>query len=106
MNEYIFYTDEGYTAAPDRTAEVENCQVLGRAEGSSPGEALKNLLSENPWINDAGFDISRIYTGQLLSGEQRKDILSLLNCLKTNGPGTRPDGNIRIGDIIKKLETV
>lgn len=29
MNEYIFYTDEGYTEGPNEDLPVENCQMLG-----------------------------------------------------------------------------
>jgi len=30
MNEYIFYTNEGYTESPIEDMAVENCQMLGR----------------------------------------------------------------------------
>lgn len=33
MNEYIIYTTEGHTIAPNENVEVENCQVLGCATG-------------------------------------------------------------------------
>lgn len=55
MNEYIIYTTEGYTIAPNENVEVENCQVLGRALGNNPDEAKDNLLKDNPWIIKAGF---------------------------------------------------
>ena len=41
MNEYIIYTLEGYTIAPNESIEVENCQVLGFANGSNIDEAVK-----------------------------------------------------------------
>ena len=34
MSEYIFYTTEGFTQAPNGN-NVENCQVLGRAFGKN-----------------------------------------------------------------------
>ncbi len=60
MNEYIFYTTEGQTYAPNDSIEVENCQVLGTANGSNESEAQENLLNENPWITEAGFEAQRI----------------------------------------------
>ena len=44
MNEYIFYTTEGYTYPPKEDMEIENCQVLGRAYGETAKEAKVNLL--------------------------------------------------------------
>ena len=35
MNEYIIYTAEGYTIAPNENVEVENCQMLGCTYGNS-----------------------------------------------------------------------
>ena len=55
MNEYIFYTPEGFTTAPNENVEVENCQVLGTAKGKDKVEAKENLLKENPWIIEADF---------------------------------------------------
>ena len=49
MGTYIFYTLGGRTESPDGQ-EVENCQLLGEANGENAGEALSQLLSENPWI--------------------------------------------------------
>ena len=41
MNEYIIYTTEGYTEAPNENVEIENCQVLGRVSGDNQENALK-----------------------------------------------------------------
>lgn len=65
MNEYIFYTSEGYTEAPNENVEVENCQVLGIANGKDKVEAQENLLKENPWIVEAGFAPSEFVIRQL-----------------------------------------
>ena len=35
MNEYIFYTTEGQTLAPNVDYTIENCQVLGFAKGDN-----------------------------------------------------------------------
>lgn len=55
MAEYIFYTAEGYTQAPNGN-DIENCQLLGRAYGDNTNQALDNLLKENPWIIEHGYD--------------------------------------------------
>jgi hypothetical protein len=65
MNEYIFYTPEGYTSAPIEGIEIENCQMLGTAIGKDENEAKNNLLEDNPWIIEAGFDPSRFYHRRL-----------------------------------------
>ncbi len=55
MNHYLLYTTEGTTIAPNPDVDVDNCQVLGRASGHTPQEAIGRLLRENPWIARAGF---------------------------------------------------
>ncbi len=80
MGEYIFYTIEGFTQSPYGT-EVENSQVLGRAFGKNKEDAKLNFLKENPWIKDAGFDISHIIVKQLLTEEQKIDIKAVVDYL-------------------------
>lgn len=65
MNEYIFYTTEGYTIAPDDSYEVDNCQVLGFALGETEEEAKRNLLEQNKWIVEAGFSPCSIISRQV-----------------------------------------
>lgn len=67
MNEYIFYTPEGYTTAPNEDVEVEICQMLGTAKGKDEHEAKKTLLKENPWIIKAGFNPSEFMIRQLVA---------------------------------------
>ena len=67
MNEYIIYTTEGHTIAPNENVEVENCQVLGCARGTTPEEAKANLLKDNPWITEAGFRRSEFIARQIVS---------------------------------------
>lgn len=55
MNEYIFYTTEGHTLAPNIDYDMENCQVLGFAKGDDAQQAEENLLNAYPWITEAGF---------------------------------------------------
>jgi hypothetical protein len=66
MNKYIFYTPEGNTQAPLETIIVNNCQVLGWAFGESAKDAKCNLLKENPWIEEAGYDFAKIKSEQIL----------------------------------------
>ena len=69
MNEYIIYTTEGNTVAPNENIEVENCQVLGIAKGKNKVEAKDNLIKDNPWIIKAGFNKSKFIVRQLLTDE-------------------------------------
>ena len=81
MNEYIIYTTEGYTTAPNEDVEVENCQVLGIAKGKDETEAKNNLLKDNPWISEAGFSQSELIVKQLLTDEERMAIKKILDYL-------------------------
>lgn len=65
MNEYIFYTPEGYTIAPNENIEVENCQLLGIDLGKDENEAKTNLLKHNPWITEAGFNPAKFFNRRL-----------------------------------------
>lgn len=65
MKRYIFVTAEGVTYAPwsistDEAPETENCQMLGIASGENQQEAQENLLKENLWIIEVGFDSDEI----------------------------------------------
>ena len=81
MKEYIIFTTEGQTIAPNEDVEVENCQVLGRARGNNPEEAKDNLLKENPWIAEAGFSRSEFIVEQLITDEERIAIKEVLDYL-------------------------
>lgn len=59
MNQYVFYTEEGYTASP-RGEDVENFQILGFEDGNSAKEALKKLMDRNSWILRTGFNENEI----------------------------------------------
>ena len=89
MNEYIFYTIEGYTCPPKEDKKVENCQVLGRSMGNNIEEAKKKLLYDNSWIIECGFDIDEATCVQLVTDatrslmkqrlEEIEYVISLLN---------------------------
>ena len=106
MNEYIIYTFEGHTSAPKDNIEVENCQVLGRAIGANQKEAQKNLEKDNPWIANAGFDTSKFIVKQILTEEQRADVLALLDCLTIDEQ--QCDANIKscVWDIVNRLKDI
>jgi hypothetical protein len=57
MKKFIFVTPEGNTESPNGK-EIENLQVIGFAEGIDEVEAIKNLLKENLWIWDSGFNVA------------------------------------------------
>jgi len=59
MNEYIFYTPQGFTQDP-RGNDIENCQLLGRAFGKSKSQAMESLLNENTWIINQGYNPNEI----------------------------------------------
>ena len=71
MKEYVFYTHEGVTVPPDGSKVVENCQLLGFAMGTDCDTAKENLLKENAWIEEVGFDPNRI-TGREVVAEKHK----------------------------------
>ena len=66
MKEYIIYTPEGVTVAPNESYLVENCQVLGCAFGNNAIDAVVNLLSKNQWIIKAGFEKDKFIIRQLI----------------------------------------
>jgi hypothetical protein len=65
VKEYIIYTPEGATIAPNEECLVENCQVLGCVLGESPAGAIDTLLRDNPWIIEAGFSRDEFIVRQL-----------------------------------------
>ena len=54
MNNYIFYTDECQTFAPNDEC-INNLQILGFEKGDTQEEALENLYKNNAWIEEYGF---------------------------------------------------
>lgn len=67
MNEYIIYTTEGFAFPPNGTERIDNCQILGRCFGNDEKNACENLIKENPWIIESGFDINNIICKQLMT---------------------------------------
>lgn len=84
MNEYLFYTCEGYTYPPKDDEEVENCQVLGSAFGKDVLEARNHLENDCPWIKNCGFNIEESLSKQIFTDEIKQDIRVVVNYLMDN----------------------
>lgn len=84
MNEYLFYTCEGYTYPPKDDKEVENCQLLGSAYGINVLDARNNLGENCPWIKDCGFNIEETISKQIFTDEIKQDIRAVINYLMDN----------------------
>ena len=80
MKKYIFYTTEGFTQAPDGE-DIENCQLLGCAYGQDKQEAMDNLLTENPWIKERGFEPRKAICAKLATTHNVEDKLSFITGL-------------------------
>ena len=81
MNEYIIFTTEGYTEAPNNNVEVNNCQLLGRTKGKNKEEAINNLLIENAWISECGFSKESFIVEQIVTKEMSADIQKVVEYL-------------------------
>ena len=77
MTDFIFYTTEGFTQDP-KGDDVENCQVIGRTFGDDMDDARNNLLKENPWIEEHGFDADMFIGKELASCKNADKQLSFL----------------------------
>lgn len=80
MKKYIFYTTEGFTQAPDGE-DIENCQLLGCTYGQDKQEAMDNLLTENPWIKERGFEPRKAICAELATTHNAEDKLSFITGL-------------------------
>ena len=59
MDSYIFLTDEGYTFQPDAEAEpivIDSLQTIGTTQGTDAMDAYRNLLVENPDLQEKKFE--------------------------------------------------
>ena len=80
MNTYVFYTQEGYAESPIGKS-IENMQILGFAKGKNVSKALENLLKENSWIKESGFDKNSILVRQLLDDKLKSNIQKTVDYL-------------------------
>lgn len=59
MKSFIFITTEGFTYQPNSESiepDIENCQVVGFAEGKDLEEAFGNLIAENEYLREINFN--------------------------------------------------
>ena len=59
MNTYMFLTGEEYTFQPeteDEPVEIESLQMLGTAKGPDAMTAYRNLLADNPHLQEKQFE--------------------------------------------------
>lgn len=78
MNSYIFLTDEGYTFQPETENEpvvIDSLQTIGTARGTDAMDAYRNLLAENPQLQERKFE--KIFCYQV--DEQMKENGKALN---------------------------
>lgn len=99
MKEYIIYTAEGTTYAPNETVEIDNCQVLGRECGEDSADAIRNLLHNNAWIVEAGFDPSAFIVKQTVTDGLRSDMAQVMSWISAH---IAEESDIR--DVIKRIE--
>lgn len=83
MNEYLFYTTEGYTFDPE-LGEIENCQLLGRVLAHNAEEAKRNLIKQELWLHDTAFDVNNAVAVQILTKSQMADIKTVVDFLWTS----------------------
>jgi len=59
MKSYIFITTEGYTFQPESESpepDIENCQVIGFAQGTNQQDAFENLIRQNEYLLETTFN--------------------------------------------------
>lgn len=80
MNEYMFYTFEGFTQSPNKT-DCENLQILGFEKAENLKIAKKCLLVNNDWILKYGFDTEKILSKKILTEESLASIKTVVDYL-------------------------
>ncbi|MBZ0221102.1 MAG: hypothetical protein K8I01_11805 [Candidatus Methylomirabilis sp.] len=59
MRSFIFITSEGFTFQPGSDSDepdIENCQVIGFADGMDIEDAFRNLVRENGYLLETSFN--------------------------------------------------
>ncbi|WP_296015077.1 hypothetical protein [uncultured Treponema sp.] len=80
MNEYMFYTLEGFTQSPNKT-DCENLQILGFEKAENLEAAKEHLLVNNDWIFKYGFDAEKILSKKILTEESLASIKTVVDYL-------------------------
>jgi hypothetical protein len=78
MNSYIFLIDEGYTFQPeteDKPVVIDSLQTIGTAQGPDAMTAYRNLLAENPQLQERKFEKIFCYQVDEPVKENEKTIL-------------------------------
>ncbi len=71
LNPYIFITNEGYADQPDSESiesDIENCQVIGFANGRTSKHDFDNLIKDNSYLLQTTFE-------EMVCYEMKKDYL-------------------------------
>lgn len=80
MNEYMFYTFEGFTQSQNKT-DCENLQILGFEKAENLEIAKSHLLANNEWILKYGFDKKKILSKRILTEESLASIKTVVDYL-------------------------
>lgn len=80
MNEYMFYTFEGFTQSPDKN-NCENLQILGFEKAENLEITKKCLLANNDWISKHSFDTEKILSKKILTEESLASIKTVVDYL-------------------------
>lgn len=83
MNEYMFYTFEGFTQSPNKT-DCENLQILGFEKAENLEVAKEHLLVNNDWILKYGFDMEKILSKRILTEKTLNSVKSVVNYFWSN----------------------
>lgn len=78
MNEYMFYTFEGFTQSQNKT-DCENLQILGFEKAENLEAAKEHLLANNDWISKHGFDTEKILSKKILTEESLASIKTVVD---------------------------
>lgn len=80
MNEYMFYTFEGFTQSPNKT-DCENLQILDFEKAENLEAAKEHLLANNDWISKYGFNTEEILSKKILTEESLASIKTVVDYL-------------------------
>lgn len=80
MKDFIIYTTQGTTNAPNLDVDIDNCQVLGIVKATTGSDAI-NKLFKNEWIQNAEFTKDKVVVKQLFSSSIKEDIMKVIDYL-------------------------
>lgn len=59
MKQFVFYTTEGYTYAPN-SENVENCQILAFETANDKNEAMDLFKARYAYLSEQGFSMAEV----------------------------------------------